>query len=391
MLKTQNKLLNQEALQINEVDFFRLLGYPATAEISDMVKEQINKVKEWYKDYGEPYVARREMAILSIESDKVYLEGDFVFTSLVLAKRLEKSGCKKVIVAALSAGQVADNEITRLWADDCPDEAFILDRLTAVITEAFVKRYQVQLCQEFEPFQKTVIPHYSPGYTGWELSEQVCVYEALTESVGELPFEIISSGAITNRSGIFAVYGVTENLEAVKQHADLCPCTHCALTSCAYRRKSDLPAEPLHTYSYSPRVLKRWIKNYLSLEEQIDGSLKGKFTYKGSTCSNGGVKLDFEYHTDLVLKDGRYHIQETSCFPVKDNFGYKSTCPYPKQGDEILKVIGDDRPFVGEALDETLKWDPEVNPSGCMCTKTRRDHKWKMVFQTLHFAIYGEK
>ena len=41
----------------------------------------------------------------------------------------------------------------------------------------------------------------------------------------------------------------------------------------------------------------------------------------------------------------------------------------------------------GAPLEDALTWNPEVNPAGCVCTEACRDHKWRIVYQTIAFAL----
>jgi len=41
----------------------------------------------------------------------------------------------------------------------------------------------------------------------------------------------------------------------------------------------------------------------------------------------------------------------------------------------------------GKHLEEVLAWRPETNSAGCFCTSTSRDHKWKLVFEPIHYAL----
>jgi hypothetical protein len=34
-----------------------------------------------------------------------------------------------------------------------------------------------------------------------------------------------------------------------------------------------------------------------------------------------------------------------------------------------------------------LAWVRTPNPSGCFCDLERRDHKWGLVFEAIHFAL----
>ena len=38
-------------------------------------------------------------------------------------------------------------------------------------------------------------------------------------------------------------------------------------------------------------------------------------------------------------------------------------------------------------LDDLLEWSPVTSPSACLCTQASRDHKWRIVLHTIHYAL----
>ena len=44
----------------------------------------------------------------------------------------------------------------------------------------------------------------------------------------------------------------------------------------------------------------------------------------------------------------------------------------------------------GNRLDKVLEWEPPASPAGCLCSQSSRDHKWRIVLQTLHYSLLQE-
>ena len=47
-------------------------------------------------------------------------------------------------------------------------------------------------------------------------------------------------------------------------------------------------------------------------------------------------------------------------------------------------------PLLGRPLDEALDWGPRSSPSACLCTQASRNHKWRIVLQTIHYGLTRE-
>ena len=62
-------------------------------------------------------------------------------------------------------------------------------------------------------------------------------------------------------------------------------------------------------------------------------------------------------------------------------------CAYMADAPALEGALGREVPLVGERLASALTWAPEVSASGCVCSRGNRAHKWRMVYQTIYYAI----
>src|SRR5690606_16307948 len=117
----------------------------------------------------------------------------------------------------------------------------------------------------------------------------------------------------------------------------------CAYTPCNYRRApyrfapaarervaAPRPEKPAVAprYSVNARALQRWATERVTLDARPDGSVAAGFRFDGTTCSNMGVPLSFEYALTLVPAVEGYVIREAECRPAADDDGYRSMCAY---------------------------------------------------------------
>ena len=52
-----------------------------------------------------------------------------------------------------------------------------------------------------------------------------------------------------------------------------------------------------------------------------------------------------------------------------------------------MRSIATEKPLLGRPLDDVLTWQRAANPSGCFCDSARREHKWGLAFEVIHFAL----
>ena len=92
--------------------------------------------------------------------------------------------------------------------------------------------------------------------------------------------------------------------------------------------------------------------------------------------------------TVRVGPDGR--IEDASARPAAGDGGCDAMCAAQGDGRAFLAQSGACDEALGLTLHEAAfrAWDHEA--SGCFCTAANRRHKWRNVFQALHYAATHE-
>ena len=143
---------------------------------------------------------------------------------------------------------------------------------------------------------------------------------------------------------------------------------------------------PLIMYDYPNKALRRWKSQHLSL--QIDRTVvEAIFLFHGTTCSNMGIPVKLRYEVKLDRKTDGYWIRSANLCPEENDAGFKAMCSCLENPADLMTNIGSDHPLEGHILEAALQWDASVTPSGCICKESDRNHKWKIVFQTIHYAL----
>jgi hypothetical protein len=365
------------------------------------VERLIGATTEWYDTHGQPWIYLRE-ASLDLSDDQLVIDGER-FNSPKLRDHLRQAGAVRVMLAAVGAGAAVADRSAQLWQEGKPDEYFFAEVYGSAVVEHLVATLHGRICDLAEPSGLMAIPHYSPGYAGWDVSEQNRLFDVLQARLGldlPEPLEVLGSGMIRPKKTLFGVFGLIARTEQALATPELMPCERCAFEPCAYRRRPYLhapvaleeppPLSPNPQYTVARRALRKWADQRLTLEQHDDGRINANFRFEGSTCSNMGIPLAYDYWVELAPAHDRHRILNTDCTPVPGETGHTQHCAWLRTPEQTAASIAEPPPLVGEPLDAVLSWPRETRQSGCYCDATSRAHKWGLALETLHYALSQE-
>jgi hypothetical protein len=400
-------------VRVPEAEYRRLLGYPKDHVLTGRALELADWARDWYAAHGRPWWYARQ-APLALEEGRVRIASE-TFVSARLHELLLAAGAEWVMLVAVAAGDTCERESRRLWEDGKPDEYFFLEIYGSAVVEALVVAASFRLCEWADGRGLAILPHYSPGYPEWDIVEQGRLRDLIApERRRELPgtVEVLPSGMLRPKKSLLAVFGVTRHVDRVQRLTSLVPCANCSLVGCRYRRspyKHPMrQVEPVHQqpvraeqatvagapplargarYTVSPDVLGRWTKQRLRLRVLEDRTVEAVFRYDGTTCSNMGRSLAFDYRVRLASPEEGYRITDLHCAPAPGDEGHTYMCSYLEGPDEIMQAITSEQPLLGHPLDTVLQWPRGRGVAGCFCAAPSREHKWGLVLETLHYAL----
>ena len=402
-------------VDVKPAEYLRLLGYPRDWVVVDRARELVDWARTWYRARGAPWVYAREVDALEVTGAGVRLNGS-PFTSPRLARTLRDAGAQGAVLVAVSAGPELEAEAQRLWKEGKPDEYFFLEVYGSAVVEHLVTMTGARLCAWAEGRRLAVLPHYSPGYVEWSIDEQPALLDAVNRSrrsIPAVPLEVMESGMLRPKKSLLAVFGVTEHVDRVQPLSELVPCENCSFSPCQYRRAAyrraprsadpelaaivgNAPAAapapvPQPIYTVNKKALQRWSDERLSLTHNGDGSVDATFKYEGTTCTNMGRPLRFQYRVTLGPGTEGHRIRQQHCAPAPGDDGYTYMCRFLSHGEELLAAIDADKPLNGQPLDDVLDWARPAAAAGCYCDADSRQHKWGLVLETIHFALAREQ
>ncbi len=387
---------------VQEAEYHRLLGWPRDHVPAERARELAAWARAWYAEHGRPWVYLRR-ADLQLTADTLQLDG-IEFQSERLREHLREHRAESAVLVAVSAGVECEEHARQLWNEGRPDEYFFLEVFGSAVVEDLVARLSGRICALAGGQGLMAVPHYSPGYSGWDVAEQGRLFSLITHRLTQPlpgPLEVMSSGMLRPKKSLLAVCGLAPVSATVAVPAAT-PCEKCSFGPCSYRRapyrhagrsavRAAVPAaSPLTrnaTYSVNARALRKWATERVRVDLRDDGTVEAVFRFDGTTCSNLGEPLAFDYRVALSGPDEGYRILASSCTPAAGDEGYQSTCAYLQDADGLMRDIASEKPLLGRPLDEVLRWNRTAAPSGCHCTADSRAHKWGLALEAIHYAL----
>jgi len=398
-------------VRVEPAEYARLLGYPRGHVLEGRAAALAGEAEAWYAGHGRPWIYARHVDDVAIEGGGVRLEAEF-FASPRLRRAFADADAHGAVLVAVGAGEELEAEAGQRWRDEKPDEYFFLEVYGSAVVEHLVMLAGARLCGWAEQHGLAVLPHDSPGYPEWDIADQRRLHAMLTAPGEALPapLTVLESGALKPKKSLIAVFGLTRHVERFAHLRDLVPCERCAFTPCQYRRAAyrfgaprttarafDEPADAggedgprLDTaaaYTVNARALRRWAAERLTLTPRADGSTDALFRYEGTTCSNMGHPLRFEYHVRLGPRRDGYPIAAQRCVPAADDTGTTRMCNYQGMGDALVELIDTDAPLAGQPISAVIGWHRPMSVAGCYCDDASRIHKWGLVLETIHYAL----
>ena len=222
---------------VEEAEYLRLLGFPRGYVPDGRVQELAAWARHWFAGNGRPWVYLREAAV-QVEGDALHIDG-IAFDSPPLRELLAGAGSRRAVLAAISAGRACEEHAGKLWLESKPDEYFFLEIFGSAVVERLVAEASGRICDLAEREGLMAEPHYSPGYSGWDVADQNKLFELIARGRArpwpEL-LDVLPSGMLRPKKSLFAVFGLTDRGARAIAGPRPVPCARCSFSPCRYRR-----------------------------------------------------------------------------------------------------------------------------------------------------------
>ncbi len=402
-------------INVLESEYKRLLGFPAAYILEHRSRELADWARDWYAKHGRAWVYARETHF-ELGDASVRVNGT-ALSSKRLRDQLHEAEANRAVMTVVSAGRECEEKARELWLEDKPDEYFFLEVYGSAVVEHLVTHTGARLCAWAESRGAAILPHYSPGYSGWDVRDQRGLYDLVCGGLDDrFPqrIQVLDSGMLDPKKTLLAVFGCTNRLDKVRSLAGLVPCENCSFSPCQFRRvpfRESLPgledvarlqpnprpvtdsaaaAAPLNlkaSYTVNARALRKWSNERLRLRGLGDGGFEATFRYEGTTCSNLGRSILCDYRVTLGSRDTGYAVKGVSCEPAREDTGFAEMCEYLSNRDGLMMALAEETPLLGKPLDDVLAWARPYNPAACYCNAESRNHKWGLVLEVIHYTL----
>jgi hypothetical protein len=391
---------------VADAEFRRLLGYPPGHVPGLHAQELAARARDWFAVHGRPWTYLRETR-LQLTGQRLHLDG-VDFHSRQLHGHLLKAGAQRAVLVVVSAGRECEEHARQLWQDAKPDEYYFLETFGSAVVEQLVAATSGRICDLAEHDGLMAVPHYSPGYQGWNVADQNRLFGLVTLGLTRPfpgPIEVLSSGMLRPKKSMLAVFGLAERGVGA---AGPTPCESCSFAPCRYRRtpyrhapghRENISAPvadpdgitPLARgarYTVNPRALRKWAQERVRIEHRDSGSIEACFRFDGTTCSNLGRPLAFDYLVTLSDPRNGYRILRADCRPASGDEGYTQMCAHLGDAGALMHAIEVEKPLLGRPLNDVLGWIRPAAPSGCHCSADSRAHKWGLALEAIHYTLF---
>ena len=247
-------------VEIQEAEYQRLLGYPKSHALEGRARELADEAAAWFSKNGRPWIGAWEVASVDLEN-RITRIGGTAFSSKKLREILFEAAAHSALLVAVSAGKECEEHARELWNEGKPDEYFFLESYGSAVVEQLIAVASGRICAWADEHQMAALPHFSPGYSGWDIAEQLPLWSLFQKNFGsEFPgeLEVLESGMLRPKKSLLAVIGLTRDLEKAGRFQKLIPCEDCALLDCGYRRgayrRAGKPTANVDLRSHSPQA-----------------------------------------------------------------------------------------------------------------------------------------
>ncbi len=360
-------------VDVQEAEYKRLLGFPSSYVFEGRVRELADWARKWFRENGRPWIYARQ-ADFELADERLRINGA-VLNSKRLHDQLLDAQATEAMLVMVSAGKECEEKAGELWREGKPDEYFFLEVFGSAVVEHLVTTAGAQLCAWAEKKGMAVLPHYSPGYSGWDVADQSALFGLISKTRDHtLPQEVrvLESGPYRN---------------SMPQVEDVSRLQPKRLSPESANGSANSGLNTNAAYTINPRALRKWSHDRLHLRILADGSVEAQFRYEGTTCSNLGRPIECDYKVRLGSRDKGYRVIDAICAPVMTDTGFEQMCEYLSNPEALKTSIAREKPLLGRPLDEVLTWQRHYSPAGCYCDVDSRNHKWGLVLEVIHYSL----
>ena len=230
------KIIKDIKLNIDEEEVLRYQGYSKkkvkepNQNILQITKEEINRGYNLFKPQG---IYHLTIINSFISEEEIELEGDHIlrFTKSII-KQLK--GASHLLVGVVTIGDSLEEKVSELSPQGEYPQVLALDAVGTVAVEDFSRKVRKLARQEIVEVMEQGFKtsrHFSPGYGGWEVSQQRVIFKIIP--AGNIGVILTKGCMMLPQKSLSWVIGVGKEIIVPSEEDN--NCKNCQTKSCDYK------------------------------------------------------------------------------------------------------------------------------------------------------------
>jgi hypothetical protein len=220
-METVNFEFNFNELNITWADFQRIA--PMETQGMEAFMDVLDEVFIWAESSIHAKGGYRILDVIHLEKESLVLEEAFFYIGKIITKQLRKS--QKIIVFACTAGTGIRVEYEKQQKAGDLLKAFLIDTLGTVIVEKAMDKIHHEIESTFLKQVLHCSNRYSPGYCGWNVSEQHKLLKLLP--LGYCGITLTESALMLPVKSISGIIGLGREMHRLPYTCSICTLEHC--------------------------------------------------------------------------------------------------------------------------------------------------------------------
>ncbi len=216
--------LKYDQIDVNTQNIIATMGYPngvAPPEIADIVEEQVQNSKK-YIDIRCGFI-RINHGNISVEGSNVHLNESVFYTKNIVSTPLKEM--KEAVLFVGTVGHKFDKWSRNTFNDGDPLAGYIIDIIGSEIAESTADWIEDKIVGMAKKENKKCSNRYSPGYCGWNVSEQHKLFSFFPENFCGI--SLTESALMKPHKSVSGIIGISESIIRREYTCDVCNISHC--------------------------------------------------------------------------------------------------------------------------------------------------------------------
>ena len=210
--------------QINEKHIIRVLGYEnenVPEPVVDSVKQAFNEINQFVRLKGGYKIF--DTKSFEIKKDHIKIESVEFKTGKIITANLRGSEYLSVIIVTI--GNEITTYLTRLMETGDALTGYIADQIASEMVECWADDIENELSKYVNQSEMKITNRYSPGYCGWDVSDQHQIFSLLPENFCGV--SLTENALMIPIKSISAIVGIGKKVEHRDYQCSICDMEFC--------------------------------------------------------------------------------------------------------------------------------------------------------------------